>query len=59
VRKLLLILTLLTFTSIASAEIEPELMQKAKQGDAKAQFTVGRLYAYGWGVPEDAKEAST
>ena len=56
-RNLLLILSLLSFTSIASAAIDPELMQKAQQGDADAQYNLDVKYDVGSGVPEDDKEA--
>ena len=33
------------------------LLPLAEQGDAKAQYTLGTIYAHGLGVPQDYKEA--
>ena len=30
----------------------------AKQGNAKAQFNLGRMYRFGWGVPQDNAKAA-
>jgi len=40
-------------------EVSPdrELMQKAEQGDAEAQYEIGKFYAKGVGKPKDANEA--
>ena len=38
--KISLILSLLFFTNVVNAEIDPELMRKAKQGDAEAQYSL-------------------
>ena len=38
-------------------DLEP-LLQAAEQGDAEAQNRLGRIYAFGAGVPADRKEAA-
>ena len=40
-----------------SPEIPASLLSSAEQGNAKAQTTLGILYATGWGMPQDHKEA--
>jgi TPR repeat protein len=55
--KLVLLTTLITISGFASAEIDAELVERAKQGDAYAQYNLGVAYAFGQGVPEDNKEA--
>ena len=35
-----------------------ELKKKAEQGDVVAQFSLGDMYSYGQGVPQDAAEAA-
>ena len=34
-----------------------EFRPLAEQGDARAQFNLGAMYLYGWGVPRDVGEA--
>ena len=34
-----------------------ELKQKAEQDDTSAQYNLGLMYDYGYGVPEDDREA--
>ena len=41
----------------ALAQTGAELRVRAEQGDAPAQFMLGRMYANGDGVPQDAAEA--
>ena len=51
--------TLIIISGFASAEIDAGLLERAKQGDANAQYNLGNKYANGEGVPEDGKEAAT
>ena len=37
----------------ASAATFEELMPKAQEGDAEAQYNLGLMYERGWGVAED------
>jgi len=55
--KLALLTTLITISGFASAEIDAGLLERAKQGDAKAQYNLGFMYYIGDGVPKDKKEA--
>ena len=59
--KKLLILLLAIFLSAGSLSAQSvdikKLLQQAKQGDAKAQFTLGLRYDDGLGVPQDDAQA--
>jgi uncharacterized protein len=57
ISKAVLLLTLMIFAGFANAEVDPELLEQATQGHAKAQFNLGGMYDYGIGVPEDDKQA--
>jgi len=55
--RLILILTaLLAFQSSAASEFD-EMKALAEQGDARAQYNLGFMYATGEGVPENDAEA--
>ena len=59
--KKLLVLLLAIFLSAGSLSAQSveirKLLQQAKQGDAKAQFTLGLRYDDGLGVPQDDAQA--
>ena len=50
------LLCILLFPVVAIAESE-DLVNKAEQGDADAQYELGRMYIVGDGVPQDYDEA--
>ena len=59
---LLLLLLLLVFSAVFSTVSQADglfnfQMKLAKQGNAEAQFKVGEMYATGFGVKQDRKEA--
>jgi TPR repeat protein len=54
---LLLIALLIGFHSVAVADTFEETRAKAEQGDAEAQHSLGTMYEYGLGVPQDHAEA--
>ena len=58
ISKAALLLTLMIFVGFANAEVDPELLERATQGDASAQYSLGLKYATGTGVPEDHKDAA-
>ena len=43
--------------ALAQVTYSPELLQKAKNGDAEAQFNLGWCYGTGTGIQQDDKEA--
>lgn len=43
--------------ALAQVTYSPELLQKAKDGDAEAQFNLGWCYGTGTGIQQDDKEA--
>ena len=43
--------------ALAQITYSPELLQKAKDGDAEAQLNLGRCYSDGIGIRQDYKEA--
>lgn len=43
----------------AIADVDPLILEKASQGDALAQISVGDIYNFGKGVPKDYSEAVT
>ena len=45
--KLVLLTSLITISGFASAEIDAGLLERAKQGEAKAQNNLGVAYASG------------
>ena len=46
-------------TSVSSPENTfQQLLKKAEQGDADAQFNLGHMYRHGEGVPHDSVEAA-
>lgn len=50
----------LSLSQMAQADNVPhfqETLQAAEQGDAKAQFNLGGMYAEGKGIPQDYKQA--
>ena len=49
----------LTMTALASAQVTPELRQRAERGDPEAQFTLGYMYVTGDDAPLDLAEAAT
>jgi len=55
--KLFIVLISIFWALPAFAQIESELLEKAKQGDAKAQYEVAKAYYLGEGVPHDYKLA--
>ncbi len=56
-KKLLLSFVLLTASMMCFAQIDSELLKKAKRGDASAQYSVGACYRDGDGVQQDYAEA--
>ena len=57
-KTLFTILALLCLCLPAFGESIAERQKKAEAGDAKAQFTLGVMYATGRGVRKDDKEAA-
>jgi TPR repeat protein len=51
--QLLVLPFLLWASAVAAQGVDPALLQKAKTGDAQAQFQVGQIYARGITVPQD------
>jgi TPR repeat protein len=47
----------ISIPSAAFAQIDPDLLADAEQGDASAQFNLGLMYDNGEGVPENDIEA--
>lgn len=59
-KKIALILTLamLLGMAVANAEISPDLLAKAEQGDAKAQYDLAKMYKEGRNTPIDYQQAT-
>ena len=58
-KKLLVLMLLLRSLTLlpADATFSDDLLQRAKAGDAEAQFTLGYVYSNGAGVAKDRAEA--
>jgi hypothetical protein len=55
---ILLLAIFLSAGSLSAQSVDiKKLLQQAKQGDAKAQFTLGLMYDNGQGVPQDYVQA--
>jgi TPR repeat protein len=54
---ILIAVLFLSVGHIASAQFSSEVLKRAQDGDATAQFSLGRAYAFGEGVKPDLVEA--
>ena len=56
-KKIILSLLLSIGSGVATADVDPLILEKASQGNALAQISVGDMYNYGKGVPQDFQQA--